>query len=77
MSNRFDDLEIAEITAQINARLHPAHREVTLDEITALVELHLGEPVGSSTPIPSGANEPALTPDATVGINCGSVGAAA
>ena len=73
----FKDTEIDDIVDQMNMRLHPAHREITSEEVATLVEFHLGEPVGSSTPIPSGANEPALTPDATVGINCGSVGAAA
>ena len=51
--SRFDNLEIEELIAQDNARRHPAHREETLDEITALVELQLGEPKVEATAVTS------------------------
>ena len=55
------DTEIDDIVDQMNMRLHPAHREITSEEVATLVELHLGEPEVKATSVASG-------PSSNVGV---------
>ena len=48
------DTEIDDIVDQMNMRLHPAHREITSEEVATLVEFYLGEPEVKATSEVSG-----------------------
>ena len=50
----FKDTEIDDIVDQMNMRLHPAHREITSEEVATLVEFHLGEPEVEAKAVASG-----------------------
>ena len=55
------DTEIDDIVDQMNMRLHPAHREITSEEVATVVEFHLGEPEVEAKAVASG-------PSSNVGV---------